>query len=124
MRALLLGLAAPVAAIAITTAPANAQFAAQPGLASGPAASVTVHRGDGNGKRHDRRRHRRFPTTIVVGDYGWNDNWTLNNNRSWEHDSYNDWWHERPSRAYPRWLQNNSNCDRLWWGGGVWRCNW
>ena len=122
MRALLLGLAAPLAAIAAPAAPASAQPASDPGVASGPGASVAVHRG--NGERHDRRAHRRFPTTLVVGNVGWNGDWALNNNRSWEPDSFNDWWHERPSRAYPRWFQNNGNCDRLWWGGGVWRCGW
>ena len=117
MRALLLGLAIPLAATAFPAAPASAQF--DPGAA----ASVSVHRGS-DGIRHDRRRHRGCPTTIVIGDLGWNNDWALNNNRSWEPDSFNDWWHERPSRAYPRWFQNNGNCDRVWWGGGVWRCNW
>ena len=118
MRALFLTLAAPLATAAVHVAPANAQFAADPG------ASVPVHRGD-NGDRHDRRRHPRFRTTIVVGaPWGASEGWALYNNRSWEPESFNDWWHERPWRAYPRWLQNNSNCDRLWWGGGVWRCGW
>jgi len=30
--------------------------------------------------------------------------WALYNNRSWEPSSYNDWWHDRPDRAYPRWV--------------------
>ena len=123
MRALVLGLAAPLAAVAIPASPAYAQFASDRGSVSASGASVVIHRGD-DGKRHDRRRHRRSAPTVVVGDVGFNDGWALYNNRSWEPESYNDWWHERPWRAYPRWMQNNSNGDRVWWGGGVWRCNW
>jgi len=25
-------------------------------------------------------------------------------NRSFDPDRWNDWWHERPDRAFPRWL--------------------
>ena len=31
-------------------------------------------------------------------------------------------WHDRPDRAYPRWMSNNQDCKRLWWSGGGWRC--
>jgi hypothetical protein len=41
---------------------------------------------------------------------------------TWESDSFNDWWHDRPDRAFPRWMQHNQDCARLWWGGGGWRC--
>lgn len=121
MRALSLAVAAPLAAIAIPAAPAYAQFAAGPG--SG--ASVAVHRGGDDDKEHDWRRHRRLPVTVVVGaPWGAPEGWALYNNRSWEPESFNDWWHERPHRSYPRWVQSNQNCDRMWWGGGVWRCSW
>jgi hypothetical protein len=45
-------------------------------------------------------------------------------NRSWDSDSYNDWWHDRPDRAFPRWVQHNEGCepDRMWWSGGGWHC--
>jgi len=52
---------------------------------------------------------------------GWYDH-PVDVNRSWEADSYNDWWHDRPDRAYPRWMTHNENCDRIWWSGGGWRC--
>ena len=71
--------------------------------------------------RWDRRRHGRGGT-VVIGDLGWNDGWALYNNRSWESDSYNDWWHDRPERSYSRWMMNNQNCERQWWSGGGWRC--
>ena len=40
----------------------------------------------------------------------------------WGSEGFNDWWHDRPDRAYPRWIGNNQNCERLWWSGGGWRC--
>jgi len=53
--------------------------------------------------------------------------WALYNNRSWEPGSYNDWWHDRPDRAFPRWVQEQhtrGNCDpsRVWWSGSGWHC--
>ena len=59
--------------------------------------------------------------TYVDGD------WAMANNRSWESDSFNDWWHDRPDRAYPRWVQEqqrSDTCDesRMWWSGSGWRC--
>ncbi|HEV2595436.1 MAG TPA: hypothetical protein VGU01_09590, partial [Sphingomicrobium sp.] len=43
--------------------------------------------------------------------------------RSWNSDSFNDWWHDRPDRAYPRWVWHNHDCtaDRMWWSGAGWR---
>ena len=45
-------------------------------------------------------------------------------NRSWDPDSFNDWWNDRPDRAYPRWIYHNQNCtpDRMWWSGSGWHC--
>jgi hypothetical protein len=48
-------------------------------------------------------------------------------NRSWDSDSYNDWWQDRPDRAYPRWVQEQQargTCDpdRVWWSGSGWHC--
>ena len=40
----------------------------------------------------------------------------------WRADSFNDWWHEDTSRSYPRWLQNNANCERQWYAGDTLRC--
>jgi hypothetical protein len=53
--------------------------------------------------------------------------WALYNNRSWEPESYNDWWNDRPDRAYPRWVQEQQargTCepDRMWWSGSGWHC--
>ena len=45
-------------------------------------------------------------------------------NRSFDEHKWNDWWHDRPDRSFPRWVQNNQNCtpDRMWWSGAGWRC--
>jgi len=119
MRTLLLGLAAPFAALALTpTTAADAHGSGGP----------SEHwKGDDHGDfdrdrrdrhdRHDRFDRRRFNGFVFIDD-----------DRDWQgdsaqrHDSFNDWWHERPWRAYPAWVRNNQRCERLWWSGGGWRC--
>ena len=117
---MLLGFALAVAG-AVPALPASAQnFVSQGGKG---AASVTIHRrGGGEWAGQDRRRHRR-DDAVVVGDLGYyGGEWALYNNRTWESDSYNDWWHDRPDRSYPRWMAANQDCARKWWSGGGWRC--
>lgn len=139
MNRVWLGLAAPVAALAFHGA-ASAQSWSGAAFTAGPAFSsqstgVTVHRGpiDFNGAvltgssnfgrhhggRHDRRRNR--GSDGFLGGWGYYD---TDINRSWEADSYNDWWHDRPDRAFPRWVRHNENCapERMWWSGGGWHC--
>ena len=72
--------------------------------------------------RRDDRRGRRNGSVVVdsLGYYG--GEWALHNNRSFESDSYNDWWHDRPDRAYPRWMSQNQDCQRQYWTGAGWRC--
>ena len=109
-------LAAAAAAAFLPAAPAQAEITS---LAARPAHSahgVSIHRGFGSGHRN---RHR--PSRAGAVFAGWYDN-EVGENRSWEPDSYNDWWHDRPDRAYPRWMTHNQDCERLWWSGGGWRC--
>lgn len=127
MRTILLGLAAPLAAITLP-APALALDPASPQFTAGAAAGVTVHRGIAgrfdsdfgrgrrghDGFRRDRRRDR--DGFVFLGDREYQ------GDTAWRHNSYNDWWHERPNRSFPRWVQNNQNCERQWWSGGGWRC--
>jgi hypothetical protein len=128
MKYVLLATAAVVAATAFPTAPAQAQSSASAAFVGVPAGSggfgVRVHRGfgggGGNGGRHD--RDGRFDDGGQIGTWYEGGQWALYNNRSWEPDSYNDWWHDRPDRAFPRWVQNNQLCQRQWWSGGGWRC--
>jgi len=130
MRSALLGLTAPLAAVAALTfstpataetqALATAGFAAQGAFpARDGGTEVRIHRGMGDSDGHHRRRHR---DNVVVGNW-YGDDWAYYNNRSWEPDSFNDWWHDRPDRAYPKWVWHNDNCDRMFWAGGGWRCS-
>ena len=43
-------------------------------------------------------------------------------NRSFDPDKWNDWWHDRPDRAYPRWMSRNQDCARPWYSGNVLTC--
>jgi hypothetical protein len=137
MRPQLLGVAAAAAAIAFPATPALADSSNTPFAAFGSAPAfsgntqsgipVRIHRGTrhDNGDGDHRGHHRRGRgDTIVIGDgYGWNDGqWALYNNRTFESDSYNDWWHDQPSRAYPRWMSQNLGCEKPWYSGDVLRC--
>lgn len=114
MRALLLCLAAPVAAMALVPAPATASSQSN----FSKFASRDSQFPDGG------RHHRRFDDGALFAGPWSPEAWAIYNNRSWDADSYNDWWHDRPDRAYPRWVQHNQNCtpDRMWWSGSGWHC--
>jgi hypothetical protein len=130
MRKMLLGMAAPLAAIIVPAAPAAALDPAHSQFTVGAAAGVTIHRGgpghfDSDFRRDRRRndgfrRHRR-------GDRGFDgfvylDDREYQGDTAWRPNSYNDWWHERPNRSFPRWVRNNQACERQWWSGAGWRC--
>jgi hypothetical protein len=81
--------------------------------------------------RSGQRDHGRRGSLAGCGFYGdaWpyaDGEWAYSNNRGWESDSYNDWWHDRPDRAFPRWVQEQRGgpCepDRMWWSGSGWHC--
>lgn len=89
------------------------------------------HCGDFDRDRRDGHRDMRRDGSFGCGfDGGFayaDGGWALANNRSWEPDSYNDWWHDRPDRAFPRWVREQhrrGTCDpdRMWWSGAGWRC--
>jgi hypothetical protein len=111
-------LAAAAAAAFLPTAPAQSEMAGFPIHPSASFSGVAVHRGSGDhhGDRH--RRHHSRGDAFYAGYYDSD----IGENRSWQPDSYNDWWHDRPDRAFPRWMTHNQNCERLWWSGGGWRC--
>ena len=128
MRAVMLGPVAALAAIA-AACPAAAEHWSDPGFVA--AAAVTVHRGSDHvirpapgpdDRRHDRRRDRDRARQVDYVSSVYGGEWARWNNRSWEQSSYNDWWHETPSRSFPRWMQNNGGCQRMWWSGGGWTC--
>ena len=124
MRFVLLGLAAPLAVTLTAVVPAHAQsfdagFSGHSAVLGGPAVSTGQVVLNGRERDHDGRHHRRARSDVLTS-WGWYD---PNLNSSWNSDSFNDWWHDRPDRAYPRWVWHNDNCDRMFWAGGGWRCS-
>ena len=110
MRALLIIGAATVAALVLPVSSASARD--RPGFGSGS------HSGGPefvDGYRFDRRLQRGTDTMFVY-DRGYQ------GDSSWRPESFNDWWHERPNRAYPAWMSRNRDCQRTWWDGSVLRC--
>jgi hypothetical protein len=89
-----------------------------------PSARAFGDCGDLRGDRHGERRGGNFRCDGFAYADG---QWARYNNRSWQPDSYNDWWNDRPDRAYPRWVQEQQTrgtCDpdRMWWSGSGWHC--
>ena len=77
---------------------------------------------DGNvvardGRRNDERRHRNGGSVVYNDEYP-----EYQGDSVWKSDSFNDWWHDRPDRAYPRWVSANQNCERKWFAGDTLRC--
>ena len=95
---------AVTAALTWSTAPATAQQTAERDSSHfGPPTFVGApgSRRCDNGDRQHEGRDARFG----CGGDGWayvDSEWALYNNRSCDPDSYNDWWHDRPDRAFPR----------------------
>ena len=147
MKAMLLGLVAS-AAVVLPAVPAQAERWSDTNFVA--AANVTVHRGNHNrhfgrtgpewqrpgqesSRHHGRPPHHggddgfdrpdRHDRDDDFADGGW---WyypqDFDGNRSFDPDKFNDWWHERTSRSYPRWVQNNQNCERQYYTGAGWRC--
>ncbi|HEX5238532.1 MAG TPA: hypothetical protein VFW39_08725 [Sphingomicrobium sp.] len=138
MKSVLLVATASIAAILIPAAPSAAQeFTGGSHFRNGPSAPpglFVMHRSfprafgsafgcDGRDSRHrDGRRHvAAVDCAAFGGGFGYFDQ---DINRSWDPDSFNDWWNDRPDRAYPRWIYHNQNCtpDRMWWSGSGWHC--
>ena len=121
---MLLSLAVAVAACIPATAVQAGEtfsFSGETQLVNSNRVGVRVSTGDGRWRDGHRRGRRN--DTVVVGDVGYyGGEWALYNNRSFESDSYNDWWHDRPERAYPRWMTQNHDCARQYWTGSGWRC--
>ena len=117
MRIVLLAASASLAAFA-AAAPAQAQSSTAGAFVGVP--PVNVHRGGANfdfRRDFDRRRHHRgFDNGFVYLDREYQ------GDTAWKSDSFNDWWHDRPDRAYPRWMSTNQNCERKWIAADTLRC--
>lgn len=90
------------------------------GLSGRPAAGNFRH-----GFRHCDGQHCR--RTHGGEGFGWaysgyNDYGDYDANRSFDPDKWNDWWHDRPDRAYPAWMRRNQDCSRMWYSGDVLTC--
>lgn len=85
-------------------------------------------RGPCRGDRPGGSEDARVQCGAFAGGWAYADGeWALYNNRSWGPDSFNDWWNDRPDRAYPRWVreqrrQRTCEPDRMWWSGSGWHC--
>lgn len=143
MKSVLLVAAAPVAAILFTPGPASAQafsgdshfgrsMTAVPGRdmdrrgfhGNFGRGFVCDGREGRDGRHRDGRDgHRRGSAGCDFAGLPWG-YYDQDINRSWDSDSFNDWWHDRPDRAFPRWVSRNENCteDRMWWSGSGWHC--
>ena len=68
--------------------------------------------------------HRRHGGGFANGYYssGYNDYGDYDANRSFDPDKWNDWWHDRPDRAFPRWMSRNQDCARRWYSADVLTC--
>ena len=122
----LLAGAAAFAAVTLSALPAAAQPVTGVGVpeAKSPGVASPAFRCRDGGRHHDRASG----CTAFVGGWVYADGqWARYNNRSWQSDSYNDWWNDRPDRAFPRWVQEQQargTCDpdRMWWSGSGWHC--
>jgi hypothetical protein len=112
MRALLLGLAVSFAT-ALPTA-AEAIDTDHPAFVGN--SSVTIHSGMTGSRDRNFRRHRNGDGSVLIYDRDYQ------GDSMWRSDSFNDWWHDNPSRAYPHWMLGNQNCERQWYQGNVLRC--
>ena len=134
MHRALLGLAAAAAVTAFS--PALGQSVATAGF-SASAASVSFRLGEGRvrhpastsrivGRFGDCRgvhcRHIHLGDGAAFVTSGYDDPGDYDANRSFDPDRWNDWWHERPERAFPRWMRHNRDCARLWYSGDVLTC--
>lgn len=113
MRVIMLGLAAAAAALALS-GPAQAGESFIPDHVSVAAPASPLSGGSGGSGR--RGGGGGLGVWVNGGE------WALYNNQSWQSDGFNDWWHDRPDRAYPAWMRNNQNCARQWYAGSTLRC--
>lgn len=125
MKSMLLAAAGALAAVVLSSAPSQARNFRSSGQIVGQqgfACDNLIRSGrsfHGDDRMRDRRRAV-CNSDVVMDVYG--GEWALYNNRTWESDSYNDWWHDRPDRAYPAWMRHNEGCQRMWFAGDTLRC--
>jgi len=115
----LLGLAALAATALVSPAQAQSFSTATFGT-SNAERWVTTPPQIGHRDRSRVHVHRGFGAAYSYG--GYDDYGDFDGNRSFDPDKWNDWWHDRPDRAYPRWMTHNQDCARRWYSGDVLTC--
>jgi hypothetical protein len=119
MRLILLGFAASIAAcLATTPAAAGGSNGFGGGNGALPDRSFPINFGGSGFDGHHDGHHGDNNGGIWVNG----GEWARYNNQSWSSDGFNDWWHDRPDRAYPAWMRNNQDCQRQWYAGSTLRC--
>jgi hypothetical protein len=128
MQRALLGLAALSAVICF---PASAQsfggsaFSGMEGgnsfhgglIGNPPGGVVGNNRGDFRNGRRNGNMAAAYGYAGGYYDYG-----DYDANRSFDPEKWNDWWHDRPDRAFPRWMSRNQDCARKWYSADVLTC--
>lgn len=119
MHPKLLAAAALGAAFALSSAPSAAQHIRPHAVGFGVPNAKSP---DGRATRGHRFRH-----GIDGSAFAWGyDLQSSYDDRDWAPGSGNGWWHDRPDRAYPRWVQeqrgHECSPDRMWWSGSGWHC--
>lgn len=75
----------------------------------------------GDGHRGSRHGRADLCEQGFAGGWAWYGGSTYDD-RDWAPDSGNDWWHDRPDRAFPRWMSHNEDCARQWYAGDTLSC--
>lgn len=94
-------------------------------LAASPTSAAQRHRFPFVTPAHGDHRFRRgFEGGFADSGYDLQSSY---DDRDWAPDTGNDWWNDRPDRAFPRWVQEqhaHGTCDpdRMWWSGSGWHC--
>jgi hypothetical protein len=111
------------AAALIGTSPAVSQsFTASSFNSVSSSGLIGVPAGSDFGRTGHRRHIHVDPRDFAYYESGYNDYGDYDANRSFDPDKWNDWWHERPERAFPRWMSRNQDCSRRWYSGDVLTC--
>lgn len=119
----LLGIAALAAAALVSPAQAESFSTAIFGTANArPWVTTMPPVGRERRSHRDGRVHRGIPAAAYGYGIGYNDYGDFDGNRGFDPDKWNDWWHDRPERAYPRWMGRNQDCARRWYSGDVLTC--
>ena len=126
MSKMALGIMAGIAAIGLA-APAAAGTPEEPFVAV-PNVNATVGTlggaQPGSAIGFGKQRFNSFGRSSSGGGGVWvnGGEWARYNNPAFQSGGYNDWWHDRPDRAYPAWMRNNQDCQRQWYAGNTLRC--